>query len=357
MSKPKKTRTVTTEEFVDPDLAPAEEPIEDDLAQVLGELVDSGGGSLKIERHAGGALEFVDEWDAGAFTFKALQEQYGGGKYRLTAKDAARRFRFQRTVAVAAPRVVPSTEPAALDKLAEVMRAFMDQQNKILALLAGRQQAPGVTSDQVRSAVLSDLQAMRQIVGGDSGNSTEKLMEALKLGVELAREGAGGESDNLVPVIGKFLDTFGQPLAEAMTARAVTPPPALAPPPRVTPAPAPVSPGAGASPGQPGKEQKPMMNTKMREAVAFLVERAQSDADVGLYADLILDNIPESILRPILDGDVVERLAALDQRVRENAEWFRDLGAVLREALADAAGPGSEPAAGDGGPGETPAGS
>lgn len=341
MAKAKK-RTVTTVEDIDEAGEPSA-ALGEDVTLLLGELVDGGGGTLKIERFVAGGLSFVDEWDAGAFTWKALQEACGGGKYRLTAKDAARRYTWSRTVTVDPPRVVPSAEPAALDKLTMALSAMMEQQQKMFTLLISRGQAPAVTSDQVRSQVLADLQAMRDIVGVGQGGGSDKMLDALRLGVELAREGAGGDADSVVPIIGKFLDKFGEPLAEAVSARlGALPAPATA---------------AAANPAAPIQPTRGKQTMKMAQAVAFLVEKAAAGGNVDLYAELVLDNIPEAILRPILDGDVVARLAAVDPRVNNHAKWFSDLGAVLREALADdAAGTGSESAADQGGPGEPAAG-
>ena len=344
MAKAKK-RTVTTVEDIDDEAGEPSAALGEDVTLLLGELVDGGGGTLKIERFVAGGLSFVDEWDAGAFTWKALQEACGGGKYRLTAKDALRRYTWQRTVTVDPPRVVPSAEPAALDKLTMALSAMMEQQQKMFALLISRGQAPAVTSDQVRSQVLADLQAMRDIVGVGQGGGSDKMLDALRLGVELAREGAGGDADSIVPIIGKFLDKFGEPLAEAVSARlGALPAPAIGD----------GGTAAAAAPVQPTRGKQTM---KISQAVAFLVEKAAAGGNVDLYAELVLDNIPEAILRPILDGDVVARLAAVDPRVNNHAKWFGDLGSVLREALADdAAGTRSESPADQGGPGEPAAG-
>ena len=90
----------------------------------------------------------------------------------------------------------------------------------------------------------------------------------------------------------------------------------------------------------------------MKQYVAFLVDRAVEGSDPMLYADLILDVVPEAIIRPMLgDGDPVAKLTLIDPRVPQHAQWFRELGAALLEALnSDAAEPGSATPAGDGAP-------
>jgi len=78
--------------------------------------------------------------------------------------------------------------------------------------------------------------------------------------------------------------------------------------------------------------------------VAMLVEKALEGSDPALYADLILDNVPEAMIRSVLSGGIVAVLGAVDARVKDQAEWFEQLGVVLSEALeaqdAHAVGPG-----------------
>lgn len=96
----------------------------------------------------------------------------------------------------------------------------------------------------------------------------------------------------------------------------------------------------------------------VHDAVGFLIGRAAAGADPGLYADLVIDNVPESMLRHVLAGDVVAQLSQIDPRVAQHAQWFRDLGAMLSEALRpDDAATGSSSPAANGDTGGDPAGS
>ena len=82
----------------------------------------------------------------------------------------------------------------------------------------------------------------------------------------------------------------------------------------------------------------------------FLVKKAASGSNPDLYAELVLDNMPEALVRQFLaDGDPVAKLARFDKRVSLHEQWFRDLGKAVTEALnADDAGAGSSPTAADG---------
>lgn len=326
----------------------------DDLQRVLGELGARAGGIIKIERRRPDKqIEFVDETPVDVFSLKSLQEHHGGGDYLLTGLDEQRRFVFRRrSVVVAAPPRRDTATPAegAIDKLAKAVQASLDQQQRMIAMLMlqGRQVAPAPSADpgEMRRQLLQDLALMKQIAGGDSapGVGIDKMMEVFKLGIETARESGGGEGGDWVTLATELVKQLGEPVAEVLKQRAVPSVPTAGAQ-RVTHTALPSATSAGANP------------MDMKKAVAQLVEKAASNADVGLYADLILDNVPASTLDLILQGDPVARLAQIDPRVNQHAEWFRDLGAMLREALSpDAAGPGSESDADLGNAGESAAG-
>lgn len=332
---------------------------EDDLARALAELGESGGGRVKVERVSDNRklLEYVDEFDAAAFSLKELQQQYGGGEYRLTVRDAGGRYVKSGRVMIAQPRQAPGAapaEPSGGDKLAEVMRAQGEQLQRALALMMLQQRtapASAVTPDQVRRELLQDMQLMRDLVGGGGQQiGADKLLEVLKLGMEIARDSEGG--GDWVSLAAKALDALGEPIKEALTQRAGgSPAPAAAIPGRAPGRPIPAPATAGASPN-PQPQQRPREGRmfgafNLQGAVAFLVAKAAAGADSTLYADLILDNLPPAqlpILQQLLAGDVVESLAAFDPRVRQQAQWFRDLGDELRQMLqeSDAAEPGSD---------------
>ena len=82
--------------------------------------------------------------------------------------------------------------------------------------------------------------------------------------------------------------------------------------------------------------------------VAMLVKKAVEDSDPALYADLILDNVPEEMIRSVLAAGIVPTLAAVDARVKDHAEWFESLGATLGEAMTDHAPESGGPSAPDG---------
>lgn len=348
-----KRRVITTEEE-EGDLAQTSEAVAiegEDLGRVLSELGGSSNAVVKVERiRDGKRAEFVDEFPAASFSLKELQQAYGGGEYMLHGLDAKRQFKFRRQVAIATPlqgaaAAVPAVN--ALDKLADVMRQGFEQQQALLReVLTARPGVPATDPVAARREILQDLALMKEIMGGGQQQTMgpDKLLEVMKLGMDVAKDAAGG-GEGWEAIVSKAIDTMGPSIAEAMASRQTSVPPAAigqpaGAPPRLPAQPAPAS-------------QQPKRGGSMKEYVGFLVERAAEESDPGLYADLILDAVPEAMLKSIkvmLDsGDPVARLALIDPRVHQHAQWFRELGAVLVEALSgDAVKPGSEAPAGDG---------
>lgn len=341
-------RVITTEEE-DNDALQIGEPatIEgEDLGRVLSELGGSSNAVVKVERIRDGKRpEFIDEFPAASFSLKELQQAYGGAEYVLHGLDAKRQFKFRRTVAIATPAQGTASVPAtsALDKLADVMRQGFEQQQILLReVLTARAGVPATDPHTARREILQDLALMKEIMGGGQQQTLgpDKLLEVMKLGMDVAKDAAGG-GEGWESIVGKAIENFGPSIADAIASRQVPAPPAaishpVGMPPRL--------------PVQPAAQQQPKRGGSMKGYVGFLVERAREGSDPMLYADLILDVVPEAMIRPLLgDGDPVARLAVIDPRVQQHAQWFRELGAALLEALnSDAAQPGSETPAGDG---------
>ncbi len=315
----------------------------DELSQVLGELESSGSGTVKVERlREGKRPEFVGELSPSGFSLGLLQDRFGGGEYALTVLDGARRYVKRATVSVAAPlkTLVPAVaESSAIDKLAEAM----EKQSQMIGLLVmqGRQAsapAPAVDPQAMRRQFLEEMQLMKGILGG-GGQSVgpDKVLELVMKGMEIAKETAGGKG-GWEDVAFKALDTFGEPLSLLMQSTAANAPPVTNVP--------------GAAPALAGTQPAPQPSkvNSMLQYLDFLVKKAAVGSDPTLYAELVLDNVPEHLVRQFLaEGDPVAKLARFDSRVSLHAQWFRDLGKACTEALnADDAGAGSSPTAADG---------
>lgn len=71
----------------------------------------------------------------------------------------------------------------------------------------------------------------------------------------------------------------------------------------------------------------------MKKHVATLIEQARFNSDPALWAEVILERVPEPQVRAFLEGDPIMKLAEFDRRVLDNVKWFESLGAELRALL------------------------
>lgn len=358
-----------------------DESPEDDLARALAEIGASGGGRVKAERvnPERKALEYVDDFDAATFSLKELQRMYGGGEYRLTVRDSHGRYVRSGRVVIAQP-LQPREAHDPLQKVTEAIAEQSKQLQTFIAAFMLQQRAtpaPAASADEVRRQIIQDLQMMRELLGAPgAGLEVSKVLEVLQLGIEMGRKAEGG-GDDWVALAARALDSLGEPLrnllAQIAAARAngaaasPAPPGAPAARPGLELPAAPAVPPAAPAPAS--GVQQPKGNGAMfgfdvlggfkPKAIEFLIGKARAGADPTLYADVILDNVPDMalpLLEQLVRGDVVENLAQFDPRVKDFAEWFRALGEAVASGLAelrapeddtaDAAKPGRIPAAG-----------
>lgn len=348
----KSTKKTIDREPEDDDALVVDPSPADELQAVLAELDSAAGGKVKVERKrtSDGRLEFVAKVEASLFSLEWLQEEHGGGEYRVTVMDAANRYKGSKTLLVSQPlkpaKPVAAAAPDGLEKLA----AAIQEQQKVLTMLLLRGGAPGaaapVDPEAMRRALLQDLVTMKQLFGdrGSSALDPSSLLELVKTGVELARDSGGGDGDSWARVVEKLVETAGPGLGDLATSAAgalrqysagagQAPPPAAAPRPQL-------------APGATLPNPKPEKKMDLKAILNLAIDRAAAGADPMLYAEVIVDIAPDALLKPFLDGvtdgqGVVAKLALLDPRVNQHAEWFRDLGQAVLDALADdAIGPG-----------------
>jgi len=318
MTKPPKKPTETPSPELDN--LPEDDPGEL-VEQAAAELIGGGGGTVRIERLAkSGQWEFVDEWSAESFTLREVQQTFGGGDYYFRVRDAQKRYRKQirkRLAELPASLLKGPAVASAVDPIA----AALAKQTELLAQLLAKLSTPQPQAD-ARAGLLDDLVKFKTILGGGerSGNSFKEAMDMVSTAMEFSKKiGSGGETSGW-DVLEELIAQAGEPVGRAIEAavQAVRGR-QLNGAPRVLP-----------------KAPEPIEGTAMKippRYVALLVEKAVEGSDPTLYADLILDNVPEDMIRGVLEGGIVTALGAVDARVKDHAQWFEQLGAVLSDAL------------------------
>jgi hypothetical protein len=163
----------------------------------------------------------------------------------------------------------------------------------------------------------------------------DNFMKAFKLAQELQGKGA---DDGDVSLMGMLRELIRSPVVlQAVTGALAQAKPAAAPR-QVPQTPAPQAlPGAAApSPSQVVAGVAESAVDDVSRQVDMLCEKADADADPTIYAALIVDNAPRSLIEAWLaPEDPVAALAEQWPQIAERREWFLELADALRHELHD----------------------
>jgi hypothetical protein len=127
------------------------------------------------------------------------------------------------------------------------------------------------------------------------------------------------------PVVERLLEGVARslPAMPPGTAPAQLPSPGIG-----EPLPRPQAPLEAAPPAE--QQQTAMLIGNLR----YLTTKAAQDADVELYADWTLDNVPEEVLRQIVaQPDAVAILEGVEPSIGNYRDWFGRLAVALADAL------------------------
>jgi len=277
-----------------------------------------------------------------------IRTEFGGGAYeaRLYSGAKVRRrlpFRIREMLKQPdAPVTAPTNDVAAvvqgISKLGEMIVNMSQGFSQQIASLQGQNAAaPGPVIDPLamQASLISNLIAMKGLLGGNEGGGAKELIEVFKSGIEVAKEVAGdGGSDDMLSFLSKGTDMITK-IASAAAANPAMPtmPPAE-----------PVQTGDPGSAGVPALATREAQAMALKHEIARLVERAKAGSSPALYADLILDRLPLPAIQSFLaDGNALEKMARIDPGVMNHQQWFTELGNELRAALKEGDDGGNTP--------------
>lgn len=258
-----------------------------------------------------------------------LRDEYGPGAYE-TRVYCNKKLKRKLMTKIGAPPKPNTSRPAnsEITQLATIMMQGFEKQSQMIAELAKRQSNPvNVPQPMNMMEMLQGfgaiMQTMSSIMPKPTENNLETMFKFMQLGKELGSErGETNTSDillaainNLGPVLGKTLE--GQARAEPRTHINA---PNLTVKQNPTPR------------GEPQMLSPQMQIVKMQ--LKNLVKKAESNSDQELYADFILDNVPEDqLISLIFAEDVKQRLIALEPGVAAQWPWFEKLIDILKSAF------------------------
>jgi len=302
---------------------------------------------------------YVFECDPTTFSLDDLRDKYNGGEFRLYIMKDSRLWRNMRVLVE--PKQMfsgghdPSPPAAQVADIVALMRESLAQQTAMIRdMLATRAPSPfsGMNLPEVITAAAAAITALRPPPAPPAPppvDTTSQALEMFMRGMEImnnVRESAPS-GDNSIG--GMLRDVLRSPIVAAAVQNAI---PTAARPPQPpalpNPQPAQVS-HAKTSEGnvvaakptdpQPTNQQE---GTKMLEYyLGFLVGKARGGADASLYAELVLDNVPDTQLTPMLArGDqLIDDLIAIHAPVSQHREWFVMLIKEINELLASEQAP------------------
>lgn len=290
---------------------------------------------------------FCTDYSSGELSLSRIQDEWGGGQYRIKGTDTRGRFVGQRTIRIAdkaKPQQQQAQQPQQ-DLQALLYKTMLDgaqrQADMLQNLLITMIQRPEKTTaapDPI--AMIAALKDIMQPAPAPKDNGIDTLLKGLELGKELAGGGDGGGGD-WSSVIGKGLDTFKPLLVEGMKQQQAQQAPAMGThqAPRTLPAPA----ASGATVNnQEGQNVNIVQMAKvlpwMQQQVRALVHQASRGKDPALYAEVFMDNLPEFVTVELIverfnQESALDDLAAINSGVLNYREWFEAFRVEVLELI------------------------
>lgn len=334
------------------------------IAEILAELGAEQEAKVTVYRrvHGRAAGSWLFEYGLGDFALgevmTRLRDQYKGGNFRLIIKNAGtNRIIRNIPVDVESPaddflsRDRTQQPPPPSVDLAGVMTQMRDMlfqqqadnQRMIVDIIKATSESR--SSGSSLTELVQSLAALQQLSpkeksGTDPQEMLQLFFEGMKQGREMAEEKGGADES----VLQTAIKTFGPQLAEITKHLNISvnapPPQAMVPrgtaPQSLPPARAIAEQPAGAPPTPETVNDSMQQWQQLQPFAAMLMRAAQLDADVEVYANLLLDQVPEEIISEWLESDekYALLLGYLPAETTHLASWFDSLRQAVLELIA-----------------------
>lgn len=293
--------------------------------------------SSTAKGNKGGAFLFSCSPDE--FTLEKLRDEYGGGDYRIHVR-ANGSIIANRLVSVEEPKklpvsVAPQIQSAEMmQPISELTRAMMvgfENMGKLIIQAQPKQES--------RADMLKELLLYKELFG--SSKSEINPLDFVKQGIELAKDLRPSDKEaGTMDVMMQLLDTFGKPIAEAVSNAQTlhrqalsNAPTSFQPPVQVSNAPALMAPIPDNQAQLTSDQDKQIMDA-MKGYLNFLIAQAQAGNDVYTYAGMVLDQAPPEQIDSFIDRpDWLEYLANFEPAVKDHEAWFSQLRDAIKELL------------------------
>ena len=255
-----------------------------------------------------------------------LRDEYQGGRFECRVYRNNRIYKRVKVV-VEAP-LKPKDEPRKSD-IAEILAAVSAQQDRqfnqlkeTMMQIVGKPTTPQPSQIEMMTGMMALMMSMKNFVSPPAQESfgAEKMMDLLLKGMEIGRESGGGGETGLMDIAKELIKS---PLLGSLAQAATNPVPQLPRPVTVNKIPIAVNKSSVPLPLPQGEN---MHNPIIVHNLKKLIEKAEKDSDPVLYAEFILDNVPQSMVEQyIAREDLIDYLSSIDSRVNNHKEWFTEL--------------------------------
>jgi hypothetical protein len=282
-----------------------------------------------------------------AFSLDDLRDKFNGGEFRAyISRDGKPWKNIKLTVEPKAPAAT-EPPPSTLDLAMLIRESFTQQAEMLRESLRAAVPPPanpftGLNLPELITAISSAIVALRPPPSPipppppPQPAIESKAIDMLLKGVELARElQSNGEEPGLMALARDFIRSpLLQAAVQATQTQSAAP---MQPMPRIsTPAPAPSKPAPAVTTSTQLASSNEGEMVNLQPYLVMLARKAAEGSDPTLYADLILDNVPEELLRTLLTRppDAVSALVADYPPLAAHRDWMAQVIAVLQESLA-----------------------
>lgn len=262
-----------------------------------------------------------------------LRDEYDGGKFHIQIYKNKKRFR-RLTVSIEAPK--KNVAQIVKNDMAELVREMGKQQQANFNMLkdtvmqmVGKPSTPQLSEVDMMASMMKLMESMKGFVSPPVQQGPafdpEKMFDMFLKGMEMGRESGGGGGETGLMDLAKELiksPLLGS-LAQAATTTAALPRTAQIGAKPALPRPTPETPSPTVATAPTGDIMQPHI---LKHYLNLLVQKAEKDSDPVLYAEFILDSVPQNIIeKNILREDLIEYASTIDPRVKQHSEWFMEL--------------------------------
>lgn len=274
------------------------------------------------------SMQFVERIPADKYDFGQLMSYiantYGGGEYRLMiyANGKLKGNKLQsiaQKVSTDLMRQSPTGEAAGI--LATVLDRMEANNRQMMEMISKQNQAPDRMAMLQEMIMFKELFAPAQNQQLNMINPLTQLKESMELlqglGVSIGGEKESGFTDLLAQMAPVILNMTNQPAPSPV---------------QVTPQQNPIKDAPKPAPQQ--TEKKPQMNFQLKAGIAMLINAASKDSNQMTYAEMIMDNIDENLIREyITDKDSFLKLQKIAPQVVKFKPWFELLAEHVKAQL------------------------